>query len=171
MLTTSLMKTGAINQAQMAHGQAEALKGLSMLRAVVVPAGQVIYRFYDSQRALTPAQGAEGEWWFEFEHFQAIKHFGLRHGHSMSYAARLFAAILYEWSDVNAYVACRTRAALACWKGRGKQVRSQGKDVRDLPTMTPMQSVLEVYQLFIPGMKAPGSIADRAVEVHAHGSL
>ena len=62
MLTTSLMKTGAINQAQMAHGQAEALKGLSMLRAVVVPAGQVIYRFYDSQRAVTPrrAQKANG---------------------------------------------------------------------------------------------------------------
>src|SRR5580765_4432657 len=139
--------------------------GLSMARPFIVPAGQVLYRFYDTRRAPAPQQGAQGEWWFEFEHHQTIKHFALRHGYSMSYAARLFAAVRYEWSEVNAFVACRTKVALPCWKGRGKQVLSKGKDSRDPPTMTPMQSVLVVYQIFIPGMKGPDSIAPIAMEV------
>ena len=86
-----------------ALSQANAMKGMSMVRRIEIPAGQVIYRFYDSHRAPTAQLGADGPWWIEFESFQNIKHFALRNGYSFSYAARLFAAILYEWSEVNAF--------------------------------------------------------------------
>ena len=92
-------------------------------------------------------------------------------GYSPSYAARLFAAILYEWSEVNAFVACRTTGRLVAWKGRGKQVSSSGRDKRDLATMTPMQSVLEIYQLYIPGIGGPGSLASAALRVQSSGVL
>ena len=152
-----------------ASGHALAMKGMSMLRPIVVPAGQVLYRFYDTARAATPRLGADGAWWLEFEHFQTIRHFALRHGYSLSYAARLFVAVLYEWSEINAVVAARTVVPLSAWKGRGKQMSSTGKDARDLPTMTPMQSVLEVYQLYLPGMGGHRSLSPQALEVHWHG--
>ena len=141
-----------------------------MSRSVVIPAGQVIYRFYDATKALTPRLGANGPWWFEFEHFQTVKHFAARNGYTLGYAARLFAAILFEWSEVTAFVACRTTSPLSAWKGRGRQVLSSGKDTRDLPTMTPMQSIFEVYQLYVPGLEHAGPISNRALRVSSHGS-
>ena len=49
------------------------------------------------------------------------------------------------------------------WKGRGKQVEGTARDARDLPRMTPMQSVHEVYQLFIPGIGGPHSLFPSAM--------
>jgi len=160
-----------LNDAAAVQSQASALQGMSMVRRIEIPPGQVLYRFYDSTRAPSPPSGAEGPWWLEFESFQAIRHFALRNGYSPSYAARLFAAILYEWSEVNAFVACRTAGRLVAWKGRGKQVSSSGRDKRDLATMTPMQSVLEIYQLYIPGIGGPGSLASAALRVQSSGVL
>lgn len=161
------MKT--LNEHLATTGHSKAMQGMSMTRPIVIPEGQVIYRFYDSARAPVPHLGADGAWWLEFEYFQAIKHFAARNGYTLSYATRLFAAVLYEWSEVNAFVACRTLAPLSAWKGRGKQILSSGKDARDLPTMTPMQSVLEVYQLYVPGLGGGGSLSAKALQVQSHG--
>src|SRR5688572_4759750 len=126
-----------VNEHLSASARPIAMAGMNTLRPFLIPVGQVIYRFYDTKRALTPDVGARGAWWLEYEHFQAIKHFGASHGYSLSYSARLFAAILYEWSEVDAFVACRVTSPLFAWKGRGKQVESTGKDGRDLAKMTP----------------------------------
>lgn len=160
-----------LNSHLVSLGRAKAMQGMSMTRQITIPTGQVIYRLYDSGRAPTPQLGADGAWWLEYEYFQAVKHFALRNGYTLSYAARLFAAVLYEWSEVNAFVACRTTAPLFAWKGRGKQVESSGKDSRDLPTMTPMQSILEVYQLYVPGFGCTGSILNQALLVQSHGLI
>lgn len=159
-----------------------ALRGLQMARSFEIAPGQVIYRFYDRGRTPTPQLAAHGGWWFEFEHFQTIKHFALRHGDSLSYAARLFAAIMYEFSEVDTYVACRAKRKLVCWKGRGAQIRQEDleradklnerrPDPRDLRTMTPMQGHLEVYQLYIPGLGGPQPLAPEVLEVVHHGPL
>ena len=153
------------------EGYKKAREGMSMIRPYEIPQGQVLYRFYDSNRARSPEAGADGPWWIEFEHFQAIKHFALRNGYSFSYAARLFVAILYEWSEVNAWVSCEITRPLHAWKGRGKRVESTGKDARDLPTMTPLQSVLEIYQIVLPGIGGNGSIASKVLRVKAHDAL
>lgn len=146
-------------------GYAKAREGMSMIRPIQLEPGQVIYRFYDSSRAHSPAKGADGAWWLEYEHFQTVRHFALRHGYAFGYAARLFTAILYEWSEVNAYVRCQVVKPLHVWKGRGRQVSASGADARDLPKMTPMQSALEIYQLCIPGLGGSGSIAAQALKV------
>ena len=161
----------ALNSHLATSGHAKAMQGMSMVRPVMIPVGQVIDRFYDVTKAPTAALGAQGDWWLEFEHFQTIKHFASRNGYTLSYAARLFAAILYEWSEVNGFVACRTIAPLAAWKGRGKQVRSSGKDARDLKRMTPMQSVLEVYQLYVPGLGGTTTLSREALQVQSFGAL
>ena len=129
-----------------------AMKGLAMARQIAIRPGQVLYRFVDVSRSPGPIPAANGPWWFEYDAFQQIKHFGLRHGYSLEYSARLFAAILYEWSEITGYVRAEVLQPLDAWKGRGKQVEAKGTDSRDLPRMTPMQSVNEVYQLFIPGV-------------------
>ena len=154
-----------VNNEFASAGYATAREGMRMIRPVQIPRGQVLCRFYDASRARTPAEGSDGAWWLEYEHFQTIKHFALLHGYTLSYAARLFAAILYEWSEVNAFVRCEVMQPLAAWKGRGRQVSSSGKDERDLPAMTPMQSVLEIYQLCIPGLGRPGSVSTQALKV------
>jgi hypothetical protein len=152
-------------------GYEKAKEGMNMIRPIELQKGTVIYRFYDSNRATSAADGASGAWWVEFEYFQQIKHFAARNGYSMSYAARLFAAVLYEWSEVNAYVACSVEEPLKAWKGRGRQVESTGIDQRDTPKMTPMQSVSEIYQLCIPGLAGSFSIASKALRVTKSGAL
>lgn len=158
------------------ESRAQALTGLSMARPFEVRAGQVIYRFYDRSRAPTPTLAAQGSWWFEFDHFQTIKHFALRHGYSFSYAARLFAAILYEWSEVDSYVACLATRPVLCWKGRGRQIRQEeldrpSRDPRDLCTMTPIQGLLEVYQLFLPTRAGTAAATADMLQVQHSGLL
>ena len=160
-----------INNAFFNKGRERALEGMCMVRPIEIPEGTVLYRYYDRNRARTAQQGMCGVWWLEYEAFQHIKHFALRNGYSQSYASRLFAAILYEWSEVNAFVACQVTEPLRGWKGRGRQVKSEGKDSRDLPTMTPMQGMLEVYQVCVPGLDGEFSLAPRALKVVADGAL
>jgi hypothetical protein len=159
------------NNAFVLSGRAKALEGMSMIRPFDLEVGQVIYRFYDSNRASTPEAGAQGAWWLEYEYFQKIRHFALQHGYTVSYAARLFAAILHEWSEVNAFVSCVVTKPIQVWKGRGKQVRSTGKDDRDTGTMTPMQGGLEIYQLAIPGLGDPRSHLPSVLSVKSSGAL
>ncbi len=159
------------NNPYMAQGYQKAREGMSLIRPFELQSGEVIYRFYDTGKATTPEMGARGVWWVDFESFQSIKHFALRHGYTFSYAARLFTAILYEWSEVDGFVRCEVSRPLQAWKGRGKQVQSKGTDGRDLPTMTPMQSVLEIYQLCIPGLSGPNSLAATALKVLGSGAL
>ena len=143
-----------------------------------VVAGTVLYRFMDTTYRM-PSKAADGPWWFEYEHFQTIKHFGERHGYSLGYSARLFAAILYEWSEVNAYVRAQVVVPLVTWKGKGKQIvvgkdrplfnpELDARDINRTPAgliterhpmrvskMTPMQGPNEVYQLYVPGLGKP----------------
>jgi hypothetical protein len=155
----------ALNGRHMDVERARARKGMRFTRAVPFPPGVTLYRFYDTAKAPTRERGAAGCWWFEFEHFQTIKHFALRHGYSLSYAARLFGAIAYEFSAVDALVVCRTKQLIAAWKGAGKQVDTNGKDVRDTPTWTPMQGPHEVYQLYVAGMDWPSKLSEQAFDV------
>jgi hypothetical protein len=145
-----------------------AAKGLWPNQAEI-PKGAILYRFIDIGRS-PPALAADGPWWFEYESFQRIKHFGLQHGYPLGYCARLFGSVLYEWSNVNAVLRAEVSTGpLLAWKGRGKQVTATGKDARDVSTphgvitgnglsvakMTPMQGPNEVLQLFIPGLGEP----------------
>ncbi len=136
-----------------------------------IPQGTVLYRFIDIGKSPSII-AADGPWWFEFEYYQKIRHFSRRHGYPIGYSARMFAAILYEWSAVNAVVRAEVASGpLKVWKGKGKQVAAKGKDERDVIVrhrlldghvqttvsreMTPLQSQLEVLQLFIPGLGEP----------------
>lgn len=142
-----------LNEPYFGSSWSEAAKGLRP-REHSIAAGDVLYRFADSRRAL--AEAADGPWWFEYEHFQTIRHFALQHGYSLSYAARLFAAILYEWSEVDTVIRARTKGPLKVWKGAGKQIESGGRDSRDVTErMTPMQGYNSVLQLYVPGLGRP----------------
>ncbi|KQP22432.1 hypothetical protein [Pseudorhodoferax sp. Leaf267] len=161
------------NDPYFAGSRQYAAKGL-WPREYEIGTSTVLYRFVDTTRC-APATGADGPWWFEYDHFQTVKHFASRHGHSLGYAARLFAAILYDWSAVNCVVRARVDVPLRVWKGKGKQIvvpsSSATRDARDhnpVPhglltghavtrdsRMTPMQSSLEVYQLYVPGLGQP----------------
>ena len=132
--------------------------------------GTHLYRFIDLNKGPS-ASGADGPWWFEYDHFQTIKHFAQRNNYPLGYAARMFAAILYEWSDVNAVVRAKVvHGPLLAWKGKGKQVEAKQNDPRDVASlhgivtarspalarkMTPMQGSLEVLQLFVAGLGRP----------------
>jgi hypothetical protein len=106
-----------INSGFLTKEYIEALKGMPLPRPINLHQGQVIYRFYDSKN---PQLAINGAWWFEYEYFQKIKQFALQHGYSFSYAVRLFAAILYEWSEVDSFVRCEVKHPLKALKGRGK---------------------------------------------------
>jgi hypothetical protein len=154
----------AANATMVSGSMAQATAGMAMLRWHELNPGQVLYRFVDITRSPSARTAANGPWWMEFEAFQQIKHFGLSHGYPLEYSARLHAAVLYEWSEVSGYVRAEVRQPLVAWKGRGKPVASTGKDKRDLPTMTPMQSVNEIYQLFIPGVHRNTSLYGTALK-------
>src|SRR5690348_3652858 len=98
------------NRSMLSRTYAEAAKGLWPHEVKLAP-GTVLYRFIDTTKA-PPKTGADGPWWFEFEHYKTIESFAARHGYSTGYAARLFAAILYEWSEVNGVARARVRVPL-----------------------------------------------------------
>ena len=145
-----------INEDVFAASYAAAAKGL-WPRRVEIAAGAVLHRFIDLHRAPV-LQAADGPWWFEYEQFRSIKHFAARHGYSAGYAARLFAAILYEWSEVNAVVRASVKAPLIASE-RQPQVASR---------MTPMQGPLEVYQLYVPGLGMPHRRFDSMMQLLGH---
>lgn len=132
---------------------AKAAEGMIPKPYEIAP-GTVLYRFIDLDKSPSVI-GANGPWWFEFEHFQSIRQWAEQHQYNLSYAARLFAAILYEWSNVNAYVRARVNTPLKVWKGQGIQVSAQDKDGNTIEKMTPMQGINTVYQLYIPGLGYP----------------
>jgi hypothetical protein len=82
----------------------------------------------------------------------------------------MLAAILYEWSEVNAVVRAQVvNGPLLAWKAKGKLVEAKRDDPRDVASlhgivtarspsavrkMTPMQGSLEVLQLFVAGLGA-----------------
>jgi hypothetical protein len=136
----------------------DALKGMMWLHSYDLVPGTILYRFVDLKRRGAPWAAADGPWWLEYEALQQIKHFGERYGYGLGYSARIHAAILYEWSDITGVVRAEVTRPLTAWKGRGQQVESSAKDSRDLPRMTPMQSVNEVYQLYIPGVGGSSSL-------------
>ena len=157
------------NSAYWSNSYSEASKGIWPHEHAIAQ-GAVLYRFIDLTK--TPSiNGADGPWWFEFEYFQNIKHFAERYGYNLGYCARMFAAILYEWSEVNAVVRARVaHGPVKVWKGKGKPVEAHRSDPRDVATqhgsmtssepeisrkMTPMQGPLEVLQIHIPGLGKP----------------
>lgn len=174
----------AINDDLLTTGHGAASKGMWPRRFEIAP-GTVLYRFVDLQRA-SPRHAADGPWWFEYEQFQSIKMFAQRHGYSLGYAARLFSAILYEWSEVNAVVRASVKAPLVAWKGRGKPItvaqpesyaRDRNSTQHGLLTerqpqltsrMTPMQGPLEVYQLYVPGLGLPLQRFDAMLTLLGH---
>jgi hypothetical protein len=167
------------NQPFLASSREAAARGL-WPHAVTLPRGTVLYRFIDRSRG-TAVRAADGPWWFEYEHYQAIRHFALRHGYPVGYAARLFAAILYEWSEVDAVVRAALRVPLVAWKGRGKPVAATERDPRDVNRVihgrlteaeasassrfTPLSGANEVYQIYVPGLGAPWFAFERFFEL------
>lgn len=152
------------------HTRAEAAKGI-MPREYTLAPRTMLYRFINADKPVH--ESANGPWWFEFEHYQTIKHFSSRFGYSLGYAARLFAAILYEWNEVSGVVWAEVKIPLMAWKGRGKEIivgadrplyhpELDPRDVNRIQgisssgpavsKMIPMQGPQEVYQLFIPGL-------------------
>jgi len=109
-----------LNEKLLARSRAEAAKGL-WPHEHSIDSGTTLYRFIDAHCAGS-SHAADGPWWFEFQEYQTIKQFALRHGCGLGYAARLFAAILYKWSEVNAVVRAQTKCPLVAWKGTGKQI-------------------------------------------------
>lgn len=141
-----------INESFVAAGFIEARKGVLVPRPVDLKAGQVIYRFYDSKQAPLPKHGANGSWWIENEYIKKMEQFASLRGFSFAYAACLFAAIVDEWGDVDSLVKCRLNQPLKALKGRGRQLEGSEEDQRNLPTRHPLQDVLEIYQLYLPGV-------------------
>lgn len=160
-----------INEGFVATGFIEARKGVLTPRPVDLKAGQVIYRFYDSNQAPLPKHGAEGGWWIEHEYIEKMKQFASLRGFSFAYTARLFSAIVDEWDEVDSLVRCQLKQPLKALKGRGRQLEGREKDQRNLSTTHPLQDVLEIYQLYLPGVGGADSHVNSALFVTGNQSI
>jgi hypothetical protein len=154
-----------INEGYVATGFNEARKGVLIPRPVDLKAGQVLCRFYDSNNAPLPKHGADGVWWIEPEYIEKMKQFAALRGFSLAYTARLFAAIADEWGEVDSLVRCQFKQPLKALKGRGRQVQGSENDQRNLSTTHPLQDVLEIYQLYLPGVGGADSFVNSALFV------
>ena len=130
----------------------KARKGIAIPRLIDIPPGTTLYRFVDMNRGGARTHVANSPWWFEYEYFMQVKGFAERHGHTLDHCARLFLAVLHEYSDITGYIHARVTKPLKAWKGEGNVVYSSGKDPRDPRRMIPMQSINKIYQLYIPGL-------------------
>jgi hypothetical protein len=157
--------------------------GILMPRPVEVYPGQRLYRvtrqvYLDSDINRT----VDSPWWWEFEAWQQMKHFAARFGYSESYSVRLHGALAFKFNETaDAYVIAEALESLKAYKGRGKRMDAKVLDSQhkeDVAGWTPMQTVNEVYQLYVPGMtcKDAGvtpadSLAPQVFKVVGSGSL
>ena len=140
----------------------KAMTGISNPVDYSVPRGTRLFRFVDINRGPHRIV-ANSPWWIEFEQFNNMKHFAERGGYDLSYCARLFLAVLHEYGEVTGYVSALTTLPLKAQRGRGTVQYSAGKDPRDPQRMIPMQSINEVYQLYIPGFFFGSPLLDKAL--------
>lgn len=139
----------------------KAMSGIANPVDYSIPRGTKLFRFVDINRGPHRVV-ANSPWWIEFEHFNNMEHFAKRGGYDLPYCARLFLAVLHEYSEVTGYVSAWTTLPLKAQKGRGKVQYSEKQDPRDPVRMIPMQGINEVYQLYIPGLFHGSPLLDKA---------
>jgi hypothetical protein len=125
-------------------GQMVGTGGILMPRPVHLRVGQRYYRFASSTSSREAQLG--GGWWIDFENFRLIESFAREHRHSLSYAARLFLALPYQWTRVDRLVHAILEVPLKAYAGEGKRAT----------TWTPLQH-RRAQQLYIPGLYIRGS--------------
>jgi hypothetical protein len=139
----------------------KAMQGIAVPYLFDLPRTSRLYRFVDIRRG-PHRLVANGPWWIESDYFDKLSTFAERHGYSLEFCARLFLAVLYEYSEVTGYVSAEVTKPLKAWKGQGKVQYSSGKDPRDSQRTIPMQSINMVYQLYIPGLHPGSPLLDEA---------
>lgn len=138
-----------------------ALRGIARPIQTTVPEGSRLYRFVDIGRGPARRQ-ANSPWWLEHEPFQNLRHFAERHDHTLGDVARMFLAVLHEYSALTGYVSARVVKPLLVWRGPGSVQYSSGANARDPARLIPMQGMNEIYQLYIPGMSPDTPVLDEA---------
>lgn len=147
------------------HGQNG---GMSHIQRDHLIRGQYYYRFCDSKRfSLDEKREMSGGWWIEYETFlkirdaarrqETIRDYARKQGQSgLSYAAKLYLAVPYEWGDCGILVSACLKARLDAFKGRGLTVRVSRGDKADRrdggANFVPIQDPT-IGQLYIPGLK------------------
>lgn len=155
------------------HGQNG---GMSQVQQVHLSPGQTYYRFCDAARfAKDPAGAASGGWWIDYEVFLRIRNaardsatmrdYAARHGQAgLSYAAKLYLAVPYEWGDCGAIVVAQLKTRLDAFRGRGLTAYLDGTDPRDGGAKySPMQDAT-ISQLYIPELRSHFATAFTIVE-------
>jgi hypothetical protein len=125
--------------------------GISFPTPVHLSVGNRYYRFASSATSKDVQVG--GSWWIEFDQFHKIKTYAKQNGHSLSYAARLFLALPYDWTRVDRLVSAILEAPLKAYAGKGK-VASGNANVSN-NVWTPIQRYAAI-QLYIPGLFIKG---------------
>ncbi|WP_148663389.1 hypothetical protein [Bosea vaviloviae] len=111
--------------------------------------------------AADPARATAGGWWAEYEVFLKVKRaaaasatmqdYARRQGQAaLSYAAKLYFAIPYEWGDCGMVVVARLTDRLDAFKGKGLTAYLGASDPRDGGAKyTPIQDP-SISQLYVP---------------------
>lgn len=141
----------------------KAMAGINVPVLIDIPRTTVLYRFVDLARGPS-AVVANSPWWFEYEAFHNLRHFAERFDYDLDFAARLFLAILHEYSEITGFVEATVRKPLKAWKGSGRVQYGSGRDARDPARMIPMQGPNAIYQLYIPGLGAGSALFGEAFE-------
>ncbi|WP_089176354.1 hypothetical protein [Bosea sp. AS-1] len=138
--------------------------GMSHVQRVHLSVGQNYYRFCDSNRfAQDPQRASAGGWWTDHEVFTKVRttasasatmtRYARNIGEApLSYAAKLYLAIPYEWGDCGVVVVAQLIDRLDAFRGRGltAYLKNKKHDDRDgSAKYTPIQDPT-ISQLFIP---------------------
>ena len=136
--------------------------GMSHVQRVHLEVGQNYYRFCDSARfAANSSYAVAGGWWADHEVFTKVRtaagrsatmaRYAASIGEApLSYAAKLYFAIPYEWGDCGVIVVARLVDRLDAFRGRGLTAYLGQSDARDGGAKyTPIQDPT-ISQLFIP---------------------
>lgn len=138
--------------------------GMSHVQRVHLSVGQNYFRFCDSARfAADPLRAAAGGWWADYEVFSKVRtvasgsatmarYAGGIGEATLSYAAKLYFAIPYEWGDCGVVVVAQLVDRIDAFRGRGltAYLKNKKHDDRDGGAKyTPIQDPT-ISQLFIP---------------------
>lgn len=122
--------------------------GIAAPRRVHLKLGQRYYRFANSTLPHDVQVG--GGWWVEYETFATIRQFAKAHSTARD-AARYLLALPWGWTACNILLTSILEAPLDAYRGLGNPAHSNHPFDKGTIFIPPQH--LEIYQLYIPGLR------------------
>lgn len=149
-----------------------AAMGMKNPRVVVLPQGEVLYRFCSSRdgrtgKAVDPSKLVQGAWWIDQAAFERIYETYRANSLNLGTIARSAAAVQWTWSDMDLLLMAKLTSDVQAYRGQGS---AQYRDVLPNGMTVTLKGWPEIEQIYVPNMRGDAALAFKVLRTVPIGS-